>query len=29
VKYVGSIKIWPLKCKYKIKDYIQNYVKNN
>ena len=29
VKYVGEIKIWPLKCKYKIKDYIQNYVKNN
>ena len=29
VKYVGDIKIWPLKCKYKIKDYIQNYVKNN
>ena len=29
VKYVGDIKIWPLKCKYKIRDYIQNYINNN
>jgi len=26
VKYVGDIKVWPLKCKYKIKDYIKKFV---
>ena len=29
VKYLGNIKIWTLKCKHKIKDYINDFKKNN